>query len=239
MPSSSVRPDGSPALSRRRFLQFGGVALTAGALAACDSDDPSVDLDDEAVVFDFADDFGVLNFAYAIEQLQAAFYTTVVSAPPREAAETEVETLAAIRDHEIAHRDFFRGAITTAGSTPIPALRLDLRTVDFTSLASILATARVLEDLSVAAYNGAGLLRQDPDLLLIAGKIVSVEARHATVIRDLLANDTAFAVGAEANPATQAVDPATGFAASLSVAAVLEAAAPFFIADLSAGNLSS
>ncbi|MEL7360992.1 MAG: twin-arginine translocation signal domain-containing protein, partial [Bacteroidota bacterium] len=83
MPSSSVRPDGSPALSRRRFLQFGGVALTAGALAACDSDDPGIDLDDEAVVFDFADDFGVLNFAYAIEQLQAAFYTTVVSAPPR------------------------------------------------------------------------------------------------------------------------------------------------------------
>jgi hypothetical protein len=40
--------------------------------------------------------------------------------------------------------------------------------------------------LGVSAYNGAGQLLTDPQNLLLAGKIVSVEARHAAAIRDLL-----------------------------------------------------
>ncbi|MEM8599468.1 MAG: ferritin-like domain-containing protein [Bacteroidota bacterium] len=238
LPSLS-RAVGSPVLSRRRFLQFGGVAVTAGALAACDSDDPGIDLTDEAVEFDFADDFGVLNFAYVLEQLQAAFYTTVVTAPPRQAGQVEIDTFTALRDQEIAHRDFLRAAIVTGGGQPVPALRLDLRTVDFTSLASVLAAAQVIEDLAVAAYNGAGLVLRDADLLTIAGKIVSVEARHATAVRRLVAPDALFAIGAEADLATRTVDPVTGLDASLGAGAVLDAASSFFVAELTAVNLPS
>ena len=36
------------------------------------------------------------------------------------------------------------------------------------------------------AYDGAGYLIQNPDYLILAGKIVSVEARHAAYIRDLI-----------------------------------------------------
>ena len=50
----------------------------------------------------------------------------------------------------------------------------------------MLGTAKAFEDLGVSAYNGAGELLQSADYLLIAGKIVSVEARHAAAIRDLL-----------------------------------------------------
>ena len=38
----------------------------------------------------------------------------------------------------------------------------------------------------MAAYNGAGNLIQTPTYLVIAGKIVSVEARHAALIRELI-----------------------------------------------------
>ena len=47
-------------------------------------------------------------------------------------------------------------------------------------------TAKAFEDLGVSAYNGAGELLQSATYLLFAGKIVSVEARHAAAIRDFL-----------------------------------------------------
>ena len=51
-----------------------------------------------------------------------------------------------------------------------------------------MATAKAFEDLGVSAYNGAGVLIKDAGYLTLAGKIVSVEARHAAQIRDLIAN---------------------------------------------------
>ena len=50
----------------------------------------------------------------------------------------------------------------------------------------MLATAKAFEDLGVSAYNGAGGLITSADYLTLAGKIVSVEARHAALIRDLI-----------------------------------------------------
>lgn len=58
-----------------------------------------------------------------------------------------------------------------------------------------------LADLGTSAYNGAGKLLVDPVNLAIAGKIVSVEARHASVIRDLVKPRTGFF-------APDALDPA-------------------------------
>jgi hypothetical protein len=52
-----------------------------------------------------------------------------------------------------------------------------------------------LEDNGVAAYNGAGRYITNPDYLLLAGKIVSVEARHASAARTLINfNSVDFAV---------------------------------------------
>ncbi len=50
----------------------------------------------------------------------------------------------------------------------------------------MLTTARTFEDTGVSAYNGAGQLLRDPKNLALAGKIVSVEARHAAILHDLL-----------------------------------------------------
>ena len=69
---------------------------------------------------------------------------------------------------------------------PTPKLEFKYDGVDFKSRDSILATSKALEDTGVAAYNGAGKYIKNLDYLVIAGKIVSVEARHASAIRDLI-----------------------------------------------------
>lgn len=128
-------------------------------------------------------DIGVLNYAYALEQLEAAFYTQVVRTPYRGMNSAERHILGDIRDHEVAHRNFFRAAL---GRNAIPGLSVDFSKVDFGSRTSVLTTAKTFEDLGVSAYNGGGEYIKKPEYLLLAGKIVSVEARHAATIRDLL-----------------------------------------------------
>src|ERR1700691_3022368 len=130
-------------------------------------------------------DVSILNYAYALEQLEAAFYTQVTKTPYRNMDSADRDILTGIRDHEIAHRDFLKVALKKEA---IPDLEVDFSTVDFNSRDSVLTTALTFENLGVGAYNGAGHLLKKEEYLLIAGKIVSVEARHAAAIRYLLAS---------------------------------------------------
>ena len=59
--------------------------------------------------------------------------------------------------------------------------------LNFSDRTAVLTTAKTFEDLGVAAYNGAAQYLTSTANLLVAGKIVSVEARHASAIRDLIA----------------------------------------------------
>lgn len=132
---------------------------------------------------DFRDDFGALNFAYALETLEADFYEKVCARPPSDLRTGELQVLQDIRDHEVAHRRFFKRALQVL-RVSLPARRFP--GIDFTSRMGVLTAARDFEDLGVAGYNGAGQRVQLAEFLTIAGKIVSVEARHAAAIRDLL-----------------------------------------------------
>ena len=174
-------------LSRRGFFARVGAGAAAVALlptlSACDSDDP---MTGATVNLDFSNDFGVLNYAYALEQLEAAFYAMVVANMYSGATGGEQAILQDIARHEAIHRDFFKAAIMDAGGTPIQNLTPDFSAVDFDSRTSVLGTAQVFEDLGVAAYNGAGQYITNDTYLTIAGKIVSVEARHASVISGLI-----------------------------------------------------
>jgi hypothetical protein len=95
----------------------------------------------------------------------------------------ELSRLTDIRDHEIAHREFLKTAL---GKAAIQQLNFNFTQVDFTSRASVLAIAKTFEDIGVSAYNGAGSLLVSPTYLGLAGKIVSVEARHAAYLRNLI-----------------------------------------------------
>jgi len=177
-------------VGRRSFLQYAGAGAAGIALVAagCKKDrgyeNPTMN---GGVTLDFKDDFGVLNYAYALEQLEAAFYVKVASAPPASFTAAQKAYFQDIQFHEIAHREFFKAALTTAA---IGSLEVNFSSIDFTSASSVLGTAMAFEDLGVAAYNGAGIRLKNTTYLLLAGKIVSVEARHASYIRDLVSPGT-------------------------------------------------
>lgn len=171
-------------VSRRKFFTMAGVGLlAASALASCKKDNNPV-LDGQSIDLG-SGDIGILNYAYALEQIEASFYTSVMSNNYSGMSAKEQQLLNDIKLHEIAHREFFKNAL---GSSAIPTLTIRFDSVNFSSRDSVLAAAKAFEDLGVAAYNGAGKLIENVDYLLLAGKIVSVEARHAALIRDLISN---------------------------------------------------
>jgi len=179
--------------SRRDFLKMGGMVVAGSSLLllSCNNDDDNNVIVPPGEVFDLGSgDLGILNYAYALEQLEAAFYTQVLSGSYWMGANAnEKQILEDLYNHEVIHREFFKVAITAAAPSAnkvLPTLEFDFSSVDFSSRDSVLGIAKVLEDTGVSAYNGAGKLLQNTDYLLIAGKIVSVEARHASAIRDLI-----------------------------------------------------
>lgn len=190
-------------LGRRKILKYG--LFSSGAmvlgLGACTKHNGGSSMSGAIDVG--GGDTGILNFAYALEQLEAAFYIQVNAKFYTNATSAEQAILADIMNHEIAHRDFFKNAL---GSAAIPALTPDFSSVDFTSRASVLGTSKALEDTGVSAYNGAGQYLSSADYLTVAGKIVSVEARHAAAIRDLLNPKSADFAGDDVVNASSGLD---------------------------------
>jgi len=207
--------------NRRSFLKISGLGVVGAGLlfAGCSDDDDAMAAPVDAMLpgirngkFDLGGgDFGVLTYAYALEQLEADFYTRVVTNPGFSSFSTEAkDILNDLHKHEVIHREFFKAALTDALPDPstqlLPALSFAYTGVNFGSQASVIDTAILLEDTGVAAYNGAGKVITNSAYLVIAGQIVSVEARHAAAVRDLKSpGTTAFASTANA---TTGLDPA-------------------------------
>ena len=176
--------------TRRRFLGMLGVAgsvvLLPSVFAACGSDDitdPTLNADNYRL--NLSTDTGILNYAYALEQLEAAYYSTAITSAGFAAlSAAEQEVLGDLQRHEVIHREFFK---TVLGSAAIPAIAFNTATVGTLTANRdvLLRTSQLLEDTGVSAYNGAGKYLTSAANLLVAGKIVSVEARHAAAIRDI------------------------------------------------------
>jgi hypothetical protein len=220
---------GQPA-TRRNFLKLlgvgGTIVLLPSVFAACGDDDPVSPTgrqpnSGDAVTIDFAKgDIAVLQFAFALEQLEADFYTKVVQnfGASNITAEEKV-VLGDIKNHEVIHREALKATLMADGAFTLTPTYGNL---NFRDRAAVLAAARDFEDLGVAAYNGAGQYITNGEYLLIAGKIVSVEARHASAIRGLLnpkagdfapeAFDDAFSPGKVAGIAQNFIVDKLGFA---------------------------
>jgi hypothetical protein len=200
-------------IKRRSFFMYAGATAGATALllSSCDDDDDTVT---PGTVSLGAGDVGVLNYAYALEQLEAAFYAKVVSAPASDFSANELTYFQQVAKHEAIHRDFLKAAINRdAPGKIIQDLTPVFTTIDFTKRAAVLDAAKTFEDLGVAAYNGAGKLIKTAAYLVIAGQIVSVEARHAAIVRDFISNGT-FSDTADSNGLDQAMVPTQVLAAA-------------------------
>lgn len=217
-------------MARRSFLRYAGVGVaTVGLLAtaACHKDHNNPTPPVNGIDLGAKDDFAILNYAYALEQLEAAFYLQVALTPYSGISAAESALLTDIRDHEVLHREFFKAAL---GAKAIPALTPDFSSINFSSRSSVLAAAKAFEDTGVTAYDGAGYLIADANYLLIAGKIVSVEARHAALISNLITPGT-FA-------GTDVIDQTNSFSLnkSATIADVLKIANTYLKTKVSAVN---
>jgi hypothetical protein len=137
-----------------------------------------------------------LNFALTLEHLEYNFYkqamekASIIGIP----AGPATGAITTIRDHELAHVNFLKTAITGAGGTPVAQAMYDFTAKGtfptvFTSYATFLAVAQALEDTGVRAYKGqAGELMGTGGVLTAALNIHSVEARHASHIRQMRRN---------------------------------------------------
>ena len=179
--------------TRRKFLGAmgvgGAIVFLPGVFAACKNDDNNgTGITDPTVAqfrLDLSNDTGILNYAYALEQLEAAYYTAALgSAGFAALSANDQEVLSDLQKHEVIHREFFK---TVLGSAAIPTISFNSTTVgNLTANRDVLLkTSQLLEDTGVSAYNGAGKYLTSAANLLVAGKIVSVEARHAAAIRDI------------------------------------------------------
>jgi hypothetical protein len=176
--------------TRRGFLRAmgvgGSIVLLPSVFAACDdnSTDPNTTTN-TTYTLDLSNDTGILNYAYALEQLEAAFYTAAIgSSAFASMSAAEQEVLGDLQKHEVIHREFFKKVL---GTNAIPAISFNTTTVGnlMKDRATLLSSSQLLEDTGVSAYNGAGKYLTNATYLGIAGKIVSVEARHAAAIRDI------------------------------------------------------
>lgn len=220
----------SAAVGRRLFMRYIGATAAAGvALSACQNElvDPAARGAARAGdVIDLGDigysDVGVLNYAYALEQLEAAFYIQVLMTPYAGMNGFERSVLTDIRDHEIVHRELFKAAL---GNARIPDLTPNFSSINFGDRSNVLTIARTFEAVGVSAYNGAGKRLKNPDYLTLAGKIVSNEARHTAIISELISPmTTAFAGDDIVDPS-----PMSGLGQARNPSEVLALVRPFIV----------
>jgi hypothetical protein len=121
----------------------------------------------------------ILNYALLLEYLQAAFYKEGLA---RAHLRGDLRHFAeVVAGHEEAHVAYLKKALGPK-ARPSPAFHFGQAT---RSAKRFAATAQVLEDAGVAAYNGQAANLTKPTLGA-AVKIVSVEGRHAAWIRDIV-----------------------------------------------------
>lgn len=189
--------------SRRRFFQLAGGIAGAGLLLASCRRSPATD------VYIGADDIGLLNYLYIVQQIEAAFYTQLVATPYYGLTVSESQCFTDLRDQEIAHREFLKTLLDRA---VIPNISINFTMVTFADRTSVLDRAFQIEDLATSAINGAVKLFKDQKYALAMSKMASVEARHSAYSRDILTHNTfAGNTAVAANGLEMAVAPAVGF----------------------------
>jgi len=159
-------------MNRASFLLKG--VLGAGALLGASAVTPFVS---NALAASGSSDVDILNFALTLEYLETDFYQ---SKGKQLGLSGEAKSYArSFGAEEAEHVTALTKAIRAAGGTPVKKPTFAFPVSD---QKSFLKLAYTLENVGVGAYNGAGPSLKSKELLIAAGEIVQVEARHAATV---------------------------------------------------------
>jgi len=139
-----------------------------------------------------ATDILVFQFAGVLEQLETAFYSQALqkfqpsdfTAAGFTSAQIPSQLFTSIQNDESTHASVINTTLAAIGGQPVSGCSFDFSSV-LTDVTTMLPVARIVENVGVSAYLGGATLISDKILLDAAASIMTIEARHQTILNVL------------------------------------------------------
>lgn len=207
----------------RVALSSGAVALPTLFVNACNGDtlvDPT-----ESASLDLSTDPGVLNYFYAISQLQSDFWGRVNINRWPGILTTESSVVSSLSSHATSQRNWLQQFQTVGRVSDVLTFSFG-DSVDFASRSATMGAGLTIEDAATQAYAGGVSYLSSPANIVLASKLASIAARHSASLRDL--NDLATGGNTRTSFAGDDIVSATGLEVAAKPADIIATLSKFY-----------